>query len=134
MPRRAPIAPVTRLAIGVLGAVLLLLALATTPAAAHHTSDLDCPIFPSQASAQFHMNLHPGDPDGLDGYDDDGRACESNPCPCYFGSATQPEPPPPPPPPPAPTTPRAKRYTARIVSVTDGHTIKVRLRSRALRI
>lgn len=144
---RTSVAPVTRLAIasmiGALGATLLFLALSATPAAAHHSSDMDCPSFSSQESAQYHMNAHPGDPDGLDGYDDDGRACESNPCPCYYGGATQPEPPPPPPPPPPPAPPpppiahpqpQAKRYRARIVSVIDGDTIKVRLRSRALRV
>ena len=129
--------------VGALGATLLVLALLATPAAAHHSYDMDCPSFSSQASAQYHMNAHPGDPDGLDGNDDDGRACESNPCPCYYGGATQPEPlPPPPPPAPAPAPPppiaqpqpQAKRYSARIVSVTDGDTIRVRLRSGARRI
>jgi hypothetical protein len=38
----------------------------------------------------------PGDPDGLDGNNQDGIACESNPCPCYYGTATGPTPPPPP--------------------------------------
>ena len=139
-PRSAPIARAAIASlIGVLGATLLVLAFSATPAAAHHSYDMDCPSFSSQASAQFHMNAHPGDPDGLDGSDDDGRACESNPCPCYYGGATQPEAPaPPPPPPPAPATaqpqPQAKRYRARIVSVIDGDTIRVRLRSGALRI
>ena len=141
------LARMTRFAIasmvGALGATLLVLALLATPAAAHHSYDMDCPSFSSQASAQYHMNAHPGDPDGLDGSDNDGRACESNPCPCYYGGATQPEPlPPPPPPAPAPAPPppiaqpqpQAKRYSARIVSVTDGDTIRVRLRSGAQRI
>jgi endonuclease YncB( thermonuclease family) len=130
-----------------LGTALVVLALWAAPAAAHHSYDMDCPSFSSQAAAQYHMNAHPGDPDALDGYDNDGRACESNPCPCYYGSATQPSPPPqlpppppsplPPPPPPAPPVappqPEAKRYSARIVSVTDGDTINVRLRSGARR-
>jgi endonuclease YncB( thermonuclease family) len=132
--------------VGALGATLLVLALLATPAAAHHSYDMDCSSFSSQAAAQYHMNAHPGDPDGLDGNDDDGLACESSSCPCYYGGATQPEPPPPTPPPapaPAPTPapapiaqpqPQAKRYGARIVSVTDGDTIKVRLRSGAQRI
>ena len=123
---------------GVLGATLLGLTLSAAPAAAHHSYDMDCPGFSSQASAQYHMNAHPGDPDGLDGYDD-GRACESNLCPCYYGSATQPEPPPPPPPPitrppVAQLQPQGKRYSARIVGVTDGDTIKVRLRSGARKV
>jgi hypothetical protein len=65
------------------------------PASAHHVGDLDCGDFSSQAAAQYHVNAHPGDPDGLDGDDNDGRACESNPCPCYYGPDTGPPPPPP---------------------------------------
>jgi endonuclease YncB( thermonuclease family) len=142
------LARMTRFAIaslvGALGATLLVLVLLATPAAAHHGYDMDCSSFSSQASAQSHMNAHPGDPDGLDGSDDDGLACESNSCPCYYGGATQPEPAPPSPPPapapaPAPSPiaqpqAQAKRYSARIVGVTDGDTIKVRLRSGPLRI
>jgi micrococcal nuclease len=129
---------------GSVGAALAALLLFAAPASAHHSFDLDCTDFSSQAAAQYHMNAHPGDLDGLDGNDNDGRACESNPCPCHYGSATQPElpavPPPPPssppqlplPPPPLPPVepqPQAKRYSARIVRVTDGDTVKVRLRS-----
>lgn len=130
--RRFSIASVT----GLFAAPLLVVALWAAPAVAHHSYDMDCSDFSSQASAQYHMNAHPGDPDGLDGSDNDGRACEANPCPCYYGSETQPEPPPPPPPPPPtpPPPPEAKRYSARIVSVTDGDTIKVRLRSGARKI
>src|SRR5688500_1886645 len=78
---------------------------AIAPASEHRTFDLDCPDFATQAAAQYYMNAHPGDPDGLDGNDHDGRACESNPCPCYYGTATQPEvqPVPTPAPTPAPT-------------------------------
>ena len=129
---------------GSVGAALAALLLSAAPASAHHSFDVDCTDFSSQAAAQYHTNTHPGDPDGLDGNDDDGRACESNPCPCYVGSATQPEllavpppppalPSPPPPPPPVGPQPQAKRYSARIVSVTDGDTVKVRLRSGALK-
>jgi hypothetical protein len=46
------------------------------PAAAR---DLDCSDFATQAEAEEHLT--PGDPDGLDG-DNDGIACEDNPCPC----------------------------------------------------
>ena len=121
---------------GSLGAALAALLLSAAPALAHHSFDLDCTDFSSQAAAQYHMNAHPGDPDGLDGNDGDGRACESNPSPFYYGSATQPElpavpPPLPPPPPPAEVQPQAKRQSARIISVTDGDTVKVRLRSGA---
>jgi endonuclease YncB( thermonuclease family) len=118
---------------GWLGAMLLVSLLSAAPAAAHHGYDMDCADFSSQAAAQYHMNAHPGDPDGLDGSDDDGRACESNPCPCYYGGATQSEPAPPPPPAAQPQ-PQAERHRGRIVSVTDGDTIKVRLRSGARKI
>lgn len=137
--------------------VLLMAAAATFAmpgvANATHSSDVDCSDFGSQAAAQYHMNAHQGDPDGLDGSDDDGRACESSPCPCYYGHATSPqEPPPAPEPRPAPDPPAleptptpaptavpapmaeppdavAHTYRGRIVDVVDGDTVKVRLRS-----
>jgi hypothetical protein len=49
-------------------------------------SDKDCADFRSQRAAQIFYIKHGGpryDPDRLDG-DDDGVACEDNPCPCYF--------------------------------------------------
>jgi hypothetical protein len=61
--------------------VLLLIAL-PSPASA---SDKDCADFPSQRAAQIFFIKHGGpryDPHRLDG-DDDGVACEDNPCPCY---------------------------------------------------
>ena len=129
---------------------MLAFALWAAPASGHHSYDMDCPGFASQAAAQYHMNAHPGDPDGLDGNDDDGLACESNPCPCYYGTATQPEAPAPAPSPtpnPTPTPapapeppvpvaqeePRAERHSGRIVTVIDGDTLKVRLTSGARR-
>ena len=48
-------------------------------------ADKDCADFKSQRAAQFFFLKHGGpqqDPDRLDG-DDDGVACEDNPCPCY---------------------------------------------------
>ena len=84
-------AALTRLAV----ATVVVFAAWVAPAAAHHVGDLDCAGFSTQAAAQYHLNAHPGDPDGLDGLDDDGRACELNPCPCYFGLDTGPPPPPP---------------------------------------
>ncbi len=48
-------------------------------------ADKDCANFRSQRAAQFFFLKHGGpqeDPDRLDG-DDDGVACEDNPCPCY---------------------------------------------------
>lgn len=111
-------------------------------AGATHGYDMDCGNFGSQAAAQYHMNAHPGDPDRLDGNDDDGRACESNPCPCDYGPGTSPQQPyalppePSPAPAPAPTpapTPApaatAKTHRGKVVSVVDGDTLKVRLRS-----
>jgi LPXTG-motif cell wall-anchored protein len=41
-----------------------------------HSSDFD-----SQAAAQAHLRADPSDPDGLDGNDNDGIACESLPAP-----------------------------------------------------
>ena len=72
----------------------LVFAWSAVPASAHHVGDVDCTDFSSQAAAQYHMNAHPGDPDDLDGNDSDGLACESNPCPCYYGPDTGPPPPP----------------------------------------
>ena len=62
---------------------ILLFAVFAAPASA---ADLNCSDFASQAAAQYYMNAHPGDPDGLDGNDHDRLACESNPCPCYYGA------------------------------------------------
>jgi excalibur calcium-binding domain-containing protein len=48
-------------------------------------ADKDCADFKSQRAAQFFFLKHGGpqeDPDRLDG-DNDGVACEDNPCPCY---------------------------------------------------
>lgn len=62
-----------------------ILFLASLPAAAS-ASDRDCRDFSTQRAAQFFFLKHGGprfDPDRLDG-DDDGVACEDNPCPCYF--------------------------------------------------
>ena len=59
--------------------VLAITLAAATPGAAQ---DRDCSDFDSQAEAQdFFENAGPGDPHRLDA-DDDGRACDSNPCPC----------------------------------------------------
>lgn len=59
------------------------------------SSDRDCSDFPNQASAQSFFLASGGpssDPHGLDA-DNDGVACESNPCPCnYSTSPTSPAP------------------------------------------
>lgn len=68
------------------GIALVTLLFAVMPAAAS-ASDKDCADFRSQRSAQIFFLKHGGprqDPDRLDG-DDDGVACEDNPCPCYRG-------------------------------------------------
>lgn len=65
---------------------LTVLMLFSFPAGAS-ASDKDCADFPTQRAAQFFFLKHGGprrDPDRLDG-DDDGVACEDNPCPCYRG-------------------------------------------------
>jgi LPXTG-motif cell wall-anchored protein len=51
------------------------------PAALAQAGDQDCSDFASQAAAQAHLRADPSDPDGLDGSDNDGIACESNPAP-----------------------------------------------------
>lgn len=83
--------------------------------------DVDCSDFATQAAAQHYFNSHgSGDPAGLDG-DGDGIACESNPCPCvkpgdgggadHGGGAGG--------------SHSGSSRLARVVSVTDGDTIKV---------
>jgi hypothetical protein len=66
----------------VIALAVLGLALLSIQAAA---ADKDCADFPSQRAAQIFFLKHGGpkhDPDRLDG-DNDGVACEDNPCPCY---------------------------------------------------
>jgi hypothetical protein len=41
--------------------------------------DLNCDDFATQEDAQAELDADPSDPNGLDGYDDDGIACESLP-------------------------------------------------------
>lgn len=74
-----------------------------------------CADYPNQAAAQRAADTR--DPDG------DGIYCESLPCPCLRpGQGSDPTPKPKP-----KKRKRAKVYAARIVSVTDGDTIKVRI-------
>ncbi len=112
-------------------ACLLMTALPSPAAAA----DRDCSDFANQAAAQAWLLAHPGDPDGLDG-DADAVACESLPCPCAGagagGAPVTPTPAPPPPPvappaaSPAATTAKVLKAPARVTSVIDGDTLKVR--------
>jgi endonuclease YncB( thermonuclease family) len=108
---------------------ILALAVALTPATAAPAAaqDRDCSDFDSQAEAQdFYENAGPGDPHRLDA-DDDGRACDANPCPCRGpGGGGQPPPPPTATPPSPPPTDRAQTIRAVIVRVIDGDTIVVR--------
>lgn len=85
-------------------AIVLCLAGAPGAAAAQHR-DYNCSDFATQAEAEEY--LLPGDPYGLDA-DNDGIACEDNPCPCSYSpgggggggnSTVTPTPAPPPPPP-----------------------------------
>ena len=86
----------------------------------------NCSDFANQAAAQAWLNASAGDPDGLDG-DADGRACETLPCPCATaGSPATPPASSPPPPAPSQTIPKAVVAKARITSVVDGDTVKVR--------
>ena len=103
-------------------AAIGLLGLAQTPATA--IVDRDCSDFATQAAAQtFFLASGPGDPHGLDGSDNDGRACESNPCPCG-GTAPQPiagnhggnE-----------NYDVVRRNVGNVVKITDGDTLQVRI-------
>lgn len=107
-----------------LAAAVLTAAMTATAstASADHGHDLDCGDFQTQAAAQQHMDAHAGDPDRLDGNDQDGRACESNPCPCGDGAAPAPDAG-------ARSPERARRAAGRVVRVVDGDTLRVRLRS-----
>jgi endonuclease YncB( thermonuclease family) len=120
----------TLLAIAALTAALL-----TTTAPAQAFKDLDCGDFATQAGAQAVLNANPSDPNGLDGSDNDGRACESNPCPCIGPGGggedgnNDPNPQPNPEPKPEPV----KRNVGNVVKVTDGDTLKVRIRGVGIR-
>ena len=119
MPRRT----VSLLATLALVATALLAFSGTTATAAPRIADKDCGDFGSQKAAQEFYLDHGGpqdDPHRLD-EDDDGVACESNPCPCSTGQdgggggggGTKPPP--------------VKVQRARIVRVVDGDTMKVDL-------
>jgi len=105
----------------------------SAPAPASAVIDRDCGDFASQAAAQhFFLNAGVGDPHRLDD-DGDGVACESNPCPCIGRGTTAPQP--------LANTggtqtqpqqgPRTHRETGNVVWVSDGDTLRVRLRGGA---
>jgi hypothetical protein len=73
-----------KVALAAAAAALVALLFAAMPAAAS-AGDKDCKDFATQRAAQIFFLKHGGprrDPDRLDG-DNDGVACEDNPCPCY---------------------------------------------------
>jgi endonuclease YncB( thermonuclease family) len=105
----------------------------SAPAPASAVVDRDCGDFASQAAAQhFFLDAGSGDPHRLD-VDGDGVACESNPCPCIGRGSTAPQQ--------LANTgntqtqaqqgPRTYRETGNVVRVTDGDTLRVRLRGGA---
>jgi endonuclease YncB( thermonuclease family) len=108
-------------------AVVALGLVTVTQAPGSAFSDRDCGDFASQAAAQnFFLQAGSGDPHRLDD-DGDGVACESNPCPCIGRGTTAPQQF-------ANTTPQGEqtyRETGNVVRVTDGDTLRVRLRSGA---
>ena len=109
----------TGIATAVVGLLAALLTAVAAPAGA--VADRDCGDFATQAAAQaFYLaNGGPGsDPHRLDA-DGDGRACDSNPCPCGVSSTPQPIA--------APVS--VFRETGNVVRVIDGDTLDVRLRS-----
>ena len=90
-------------------------------AAPAHAQDRDCSDFDSQAEAQdFYDRAGPGDPHRLDA-DDDGRACDANPCPCRGpgggggggGGGDEPQ-------------RRFQTIRSKIIRVIDGDTIVIR--------
>ena len=96
---------------------------------------VNCPDFASQQAAQTFYNGQQGDPEGLDG-DGDGWACESNGAPRASAPKGAPAPvatpTPTTTPTPTPDTEPARATTktsARVLSVIDGDTIKVRTSS-----
>jgi Excalibur calcium-binding domain len=77
--------PVSLLTVVAAAAAVTILGLASLPSAAV-AGDKDCKDFRTQRAAQIFFLRHGGprrDPHRLDG-DDDGIACEDNPCPCYY--------------------------------------------------
>lgn len=70
-----------RLSLLAMLSMLAMLVFSPTAFAQSEQNDLDCEDFESQAEAQAELRSDPSDPNGLDGNDDDGIACESLPGP-----------------------------------------------------
>src|SRR3954453_17659785 len=94
----------------------LLITFASSPASAGTGGDVDCADFATQAQAQrFFENHNPSaDPYYLDA-DNDGIACEDNPCPCSTGGGGGGGPQPGP-----PSRPPVRHDNARVVAWLDG--------------
>ncbi|WP_435744853.1 thermonuclease family protein [Nocardioides sp. SYSU DS0663] len=115
---------ISRLPQLVLALFLALAGLVALPSAAI-AADKDCGDFATQAAAQefFINNGGPqNDPHRLDGSDNDGIACESNPCPCSTdkgggGGGTPGDEP----------KPAQVKQKAKVVKVIDGDTVDVKL-------
>lgn len=60
-------------------AALSIATLVGAPSASAQSNDLNCSDFATQAEAQAEFNRDTSDPNGLDGSDNDGLACESLP-------------------------------------------------------
>lgn len=112
----------SRLPLGVAALALAIVAVGIGPAGTSARSqvlkrDKDCSDFPSQAAAQSYFDSQSGDPDGLDS-DGDGVACETNPCPCGGDGGERSH------------RRSSGKVRARVARVSDGDTIKVRVRGR----
>jgi endonuclease YncB( thermonuclease family) len=114
--RTTTIAAALTAVVGLLAAMLTAFA---TPAGA--VIDRDCGDFATQAAAQtFFVNAGGGDPHRLDD-DNDGRACETLPCPCGVRNTNQTVQP-------IAAPVQVFRETGNVVKVVDGDTLRVRLR------
>lgn len=109
----------TSLVAAVIGLLATLLTAFAAPAVA--VVDRDCGDFATQAGAQAFFLANGGPRSDAHRLDDDGdgRACESNPCPC--GASNGPAP--------VATPVSVFRETGNVVRVVDGDTLDVRLRS-----
>jgi hypothetical protein len=71
-----------RIMLPILLTALVTVAAFRLPASPRPVYAIDCDIFPDQRFAQLALRLLPDDPNGLDGPNDNGIACEELPCPC----------------------------------------------------